>query len=131
MKHAGLGKVYEDGQIVFRQGEPGNCLFRIEDGEVDVIDETGGRETLLRVAGCNEFLGEEAVFEREGTRSATVRARGRARVLTISKRTLIKRINDDPTLVLSLMETMSRRLREFSAEVVKLRQQLTHLQGST
>ena len=124
MRHGGLGKVYEDRQIVFRQGEPGDCLFRVQDGEVEVIDETGGRETVLRVAGCNELFGEEVVFEREGRRAATVRARGHARVLTISRRTLIRRINDDPTLALNLMETMSRRVRELSAEVVKLRQQL-------
>lgn len=128
MKHGGLGRFYEDGQIIFRQGQPGDCLFRVQDGEVEVIDETGGRDTLLRVAGCNELIGEEVVFERERTRAATVRARGRARVLTISKRTLIRRINDDPTLALSLMETMSRRVRELSAEVVKLRQQLAPAQ---
>jgi CRP-like cAMP-binding protein len=130
MKHGGLGKVYEDGQLVFRQGEPGDCVFRVQDGEVEVIDETGGRETLLRVAGCNELFGEEVAFERAGTRAATVRARGRARVLTISKRTLIRRINEDPTLALSLMETMSRRVRELSAEVVKLRRQLASAQDA-
>ena len=130
MKHGGLGKVYEDGQLVFRQGEPGDCVFRVQDGEVEMIDETGGRETLLRIAGCNELFGEEVVFERAGTRAATVRARGRARVLTISKRTLIRRINEDPTLALSLMETMSRRVRELSAEVVKLRRQLAIAQDA-
>lgn len=130
MKQGGLGRIYEDRQTVFRQGEPGCCLFRVQDGEVEVMDETAGRETLLRVAGCNEFFGEEVMFERAGTRATTARARGRARVLTISKRTLIRRINDDPTLALNLMETMSRRLRELSAEVVKLRQQLATAQGS-
>ena len=129
MRHGGLGKVYEDGELVFRRGEPGDCLFRVQDGEVEMIDETGGREILLRVAGCNEFFGEE-VFERGGTRAATVRARGRARVLTISKRTLIRRINDDPTLALGLIETMSRRVRELNAEVVKLRRQLAIVQDT-
>ena len=129
MKHGGLGKVYEDGDLVFRQGEPGDCVFRVQDGEVEMIDETDGRETLLRVAGCNELFGEE-VFERAGTRAATVRARGRARVLTISKRTLIRRINEDPTLALSLIETMSRRVRELNAEVIKLRRQLAIAQDA-
>ena len=130
MKHAGLGKVYEDRQIVFRQGDPGDCLFRVQDGEVEVIDETGGREIFVRVACCNDLFGEEVMFERDGTRLTTARARGRVRLLTISKRTLIRRINDDPTLALNLIETMSRRVRQLSAEVAKLRQQLATAQGS-
>ena len=123
MRSAGLGKIYENGQVVFRQGEAGDCLFVVQDGEVEVIDETDGRETLLRVAGCNELFGEEVVFERQ-THSATARARGRTHVLTINKRNLLRRINEDPSLALNLVERMSRRVRELSAEVVRLRQQL-------
>jgi CRP/FNR family cyclic AMP-dependent transcriptional regulator len=123
MRSAGLGRTYEHGQVVFRQGDPGDCLFVVQEGEVEVIDETGGRETLLRVAGRNELFGEEVVFECD-TRSATVRARGRARVLTISKRNLLRRINEDPSLTFTLMERMCRRIRELSAEVVRLRLQL-------
>ena len=123
MKSAGLGKIYEDGQIVFRQGEAGDCLFVVQDGEVDVIDETGGRETLLQVAGINELFGEEVVFERR-THATTVRARGRTRILTITKRNLLRRINEDPSLAFNLVERMSRRIRELHAEVVRLRHQL-------
>jgi CRP/FNR family transcriptional regulator, cyclic AMP receptor protein len=123
MRSVGLGRIYEHGQVVFRQGDVGDCLFVVQDGEVEVIDETGGRETLLRVAGCNELFGEEVVFERE-THSATVRARGRTRILTIPKRNLLRRINEDPSLAFNLVERMSRRVRELNAEVVRLRQQL-------
>ena len=123
MRSGGLGKIYEDGQVVVRQGDAGDCLFVIQGGEVEVIDETDGCETLLRVAGSDEIVGEEVVFERE-TRAATVRARGRARILTISRRHLLKRINEDPSLAFNLVQKMSRRIRELGAEIVKLRHQL-------
>ena len=123
MKGAGVGKIYDDGQIVFRQGEVGDCLFVVQDGEVEVIDETAGHETLLRVARTNDIVGEEAVFERE-RRATTVRARGTARVLTISRRHLLRRINEDPSLAFNLVQKMSRRIRELNAEVVKLRHQI-------
>lgn len=118
-----LGRIYHDGEIVFRQGDVGDCLYVVQDGEVEIIDETGGRETLLRVAGRNELFGEMAVFERE-KRSATIRARGEARILTIDKKNFLRRINEDPSLAFNLVERMSRRVRELSTEVVRLRNRL-------
>ncbi len=120
MTTAELGRVYQDGEIVFRQGDIGDCLYVIQDGEVEILDESGGTETLLRVAGRNELFGEMAVFERE-RRSATIRARGRARILTIDKKNFMRRINEDPSLAFNIVQTMSRRVRELSAEVVRLR----------
>jgi CRP/FNR family transcriptional regulator len=115
-----LGKVYQDGEVIFRQGDVGDCLYVVQEGEVEVIHESSGRETLLHVAGKNELLGEMAVFERE-TRSATIRARGRARLLTIDKKNFLRRVNEDPSLAFNLVELMSRRVRELSKEVVQLR----------
>ena len=128
MKSAGVGKIFEDGQIVFRQGEVGECLVVVQDGEVEVIDETAGRETILRIARTNDIVGEEAVFERE-RRATTVRARGTVRVLTITRRHLLRRINEDPSLAFNLAQKMSRRIRELSAEVVKLRHQIDGTAG--
>ena len=123
MTSDGLGRIYEDGEVVFRQGDQGHCLYVVQQGEVDVIDDTGGRETLLRVLGPNDLFGEMAVFERE-TRSATVRARGRARILTIDKTNFLRRIQEDPSLAFNLMERMSARIRDLSGEVVRLRREL-------
>ncbi len=125
-----LGRVYHDREIVFRQGDIGDCLYVVQEGEVEVIDESGGRETLLRVAGFNEMFGEMAVFERE-KRSATIRARGEARILTIDKKNFLRRINEDPSLAFNIVQTMSRRVRELSAEVVRLRRQLAGTIQST
>ena len=117
-----LGRVYQDGEVIFRQGDVGDCLYVVQEGEVEVIHESDGRETLLHVAGKNELLGEMAVFERE-TRSATIRARGQARLLTIDKKNFLRRVNEDPSLAFNLVELMSRRVRELSKEVVQLRRQ--------
>jgi CRP-like cAMP-binding protein len=64
-----------------------------------------------------------AIFERV-VRSATVRARGRARVLTLDKRNFLRRIDEDPSLAFRIVETMSRRVRELSRQVAELRKGL-------
>jgi CRP-like cAMP-binding protein len=115
-----LGKVYEDGDVIIRQGDVGECMYVVQEGEVEVFVDREGREVRLAVRGEGEMIGEMAVFERE-VRSASVRALGRARVLTLDKKNFMKRINEDPTLAFRIVETMSRRIRELSEEVAGLK----------
>ena len=89
-------------------------------GEVEVLRETEDGEVRLAILGAGDFFGEMSIFEHE-VRSATVRARGEARVLTVDKRTLLKRIKEDPFLAVGILQTMSNRLREINAELVRAR----------
>jgi CRP/FNR family transcriptional regulator, cyclic AMP receptor protein len=120
VSEAALGRFYEDGEIVARQGEVGECMYMVQDGEVEIILEEHDTEVVLRSAGRNELLGEMAIFER-APRSATIRAKGRARILTLDKRNFLRRINEDPSLAFRMIETMSHRVRELSHEVVELK----------
>jgi CRP-like cAMP-binding protein len=115
-----LGKVYQDGEIIVRQGEVGDCMYVIQEGQVEVVLEKDGEEVRLAVRGEGEFFGEMAIFERE-VRMATVRALGQARVLTIDKKNFLRRIHEDPSLAYRIVQTMSHRIRELSAEVAQLK----------
>ena len=128
MTQGALGRIYENGEVIVRQGDTGDCLFVIQEGEVEVVAEREGRETRLSVVGKDQLIGEMAVFERQ-VRSATVRALGQARVLTLDRKNFLRRINEDPTLAFRIVETMSRRVRELSQEVVRLQDMLAVAKG--
>jgi len=115
-----LGKTYSDGEVITRQGDIGDCMYVIQKGEVQVLMEKDGVETPLRVANEGEFLGEMAIFDHE-KRSATLRALGEARLLTIDKKNFLKRIHKDPSLAFRLVQTMSKRVRDLSDEVTRLK----------
>jgi len=120
MSQGALGRVYHDGEVIVHQGQVGDELFVIQEGQLEIVSQKDGRETRIRVAGKDELIGEMAVFERE-VRSATVRALGEARVLTLDRKNFFRRVNEDPSLAFRVMETMSRRVRELSAEIVRLK----------
>ena len=118
MSRGALGKVYTDGDVIVRQGDEGNCMYVIQAGKVEVIKEERDQQISLGVLGKGEFFGEMALFERE-SRSATVLAQGEARVLTIDKRTLLRRIQEDPTLAFRLLEKLSQRVRELNSRLIR------------
>lgn len=106
-----LGRVFADGEVIIREGEVGDCMFVIQSGRVEVVTGSGDAELRVAVLHGGDFFGEMALFDKE-VRSATVRALGDARVLTIDKRNLLKRISENPLLALNILKTMSRRIRE-------------------
>ncbi len=119
MRTSELGRVFGDGEIIIRQGEAGDIMFEILNGRVEVVQEKDGKEVRLALLEKGDFFGEMAIFERE-VRAATVRALGEVRVLTIDKKILLRRISEDPSLALRILEKMSNRIRDLDSEIVSL-----------
>ena len=116
-----LGKVFENGEVIIKQGDKGDCMFVVQEGQVQILREQGGEDVPLRIAGPGELLGEMAIFEHE-VRSATIKAIGSVRVLTVDKKNFLSRITEDPTLAFRLLETMSKRIRELSNKLAQAAQ---------
>lgn len=106
-----LGKTYQDGEIIIRQGDHGDSMYVVLEGQVEVIHDLEQETRRLAVLGDGEFFGEMELFN-PAARNATVRALGDARVLTVDKKLLLRRIKEDPTLAFRFLEKLSGRLRE-------------------
>ena len=119
---AGLGKEYKKGEVVFRQGDRGNCMFVIQDGEVEAVAEYQGKELRLRTMGRNEFFGEMALFEQE-VRTATIRALKPSRILSIDKKNFLGGIHEDPSLAYRIVETMSHRIKDLTDRLARYQEQ--------
>jgi CRP-like cAMP-binding protein len=105
-----LGKVFQDGENIVVQGEVADCMYVIQSGKAAVFHKQDEREVLVGELQKDDFFGEMAIFERE-CRSATVRAIGEVRVLTVDKKTLLQRISQDPSLAFRMLQKMSNRIR--------------------
>ncbi|MHC4992728.1 MAG: cyclic nucleotide-binding domain-containing protein [Planctomycetota bacterium] len=117
---AELGRVYEDGDELVREGEVGDTMYVIQDGTVDIVSGRDGDEVHLGEAGPGEIIGEMALFDRD-VRSATARARGRVRAITVDRSTFMQRVTEDPSLALRIVRAMSHRIRALDAELTRLR----------
>ena len=120
MDTGALGKVYGDGELIIRQGDVGEHMYVIQEGSVEIFMEKGGKEVKLAEKGQGDFIGEMAIFDRD-LRSASVRALGVVRVLTVDKRNFLRRIHADPSLAFRIVEAMSLQIRTLNDEVAQLR----------
>jgi CRP/FNR family transcriptional regulator, cyclic AMP receptor protein len=111
-----LGKDYADGEVICRQGEGGDRLFVIQAGRGVVLREEDGVEEIVGVLGAGDVFGEMSIFERQ-PRSATVRAKGATRVLTLDKQWFLSHVQEDPSLAYRILQQMSHRIRCLDAEV--------------
>ena len=120
MKQGLLGKTYADGEVIVNQGDVGDCMYMVQAGEVEVLTKRGTKLIPLRILGEGEIVGEMSLFDHEA-RSATVRAKGETRLLTIDKRTFFSRVQEDPSLAFHIVKMMAKRIRKLSDELAILR----------
>jgi CRP-like cAMP-binding protein len=115
-----LGKRYRSGESIVCQGAAGNCMYVIQEGQAEVYREENGREIRMAVLKEGDFFGEMSIFDRE-VRAATVKALGDVRVLTIDKKTFMRRIQKDPSLAFDIVRTMSQRIRQLNCDLAEMR----------
>ena len=116
-----LGKEYADGDVICRQGEVGDRMYVIQGGRAVVLREEAAGEVVVGDLAAGDIFGEMAIFDRQ-PRSATVRAKGTARVLTLDKRAFLRRVHEDPSLAYRILQRMSLRIRGLDEEVSRLKQ---------
>ena len=126
MEKGALGKLYHAGEAIMEQGAAGDCMYVVQSGRVEVLRHEGGNDSRLAVLSEGDVFGEMALFEHE-KRSATVRAVGDAKVLTVDRKSFLRSVHEDPSVAFRILQKMSHRIRELDSELVRLK---TERQGS-
>lgn len=75
---------FEPGDVVFYQGDLGDCVYIVEKGECDVFRDKDGKEEHIATLTHGAYFGEMAVLS-DTSRNATVRARTAMEVLLVRK----------------------------------------------
>ena len=114
MRNNQLGHLYRDGEVLFRKGDSGDCMYQVQRGCIEVLLEPDAE--VIRTLRSGELFGEMSLFTGE-PRSATVRSRGESRVLTIDKDALMVRLKVDPVLAFRILENLCTRLHRFDHPV--------------
>ena len=98
---------FEPGEVVFHQGDLGDSLYIIVEGETEVVIENDGRQDVVARLGAGEYFGEMALLNQR-TRSATVRCSKPTTLLALRQgdfRALVANLPDLKKSFEGVMET--------------------------
>jgi CRP-like cAMP-binding protein len=104
-----LGRSYQKGEIIFRQGDPGDAMFVIQSGSVELLREDHGQQLCVGELGEGDLFGEMALFE-QNMHTTTVRALTNLRLITVERRVLLRNIHQDASLAFRIMSCMALRI---------------------
>src|SRR5437588_3493857 len=94
---------------IVRQGDPGDTMYFILDGELRVRINVGGRETILATLGVGEFFGDISLVD-NGPRSADVVANQESTLVKISSRALDEVAKEAPELATPFLRAIGKTL---------------------
>ena len=98
------------GEQLFAEGSPGDMAYIIEEGEIEILKSSGGKNVLLAVRKSGEVIGEMSLLE-SAPRFASGKARTDSKLLAISHDQLDELLNTSPSAARSLLFTITSRLR--------------------
>jgi CRP-like cAMP-binding protein len=111
-------KTHKPGEVIFHQGDVGDSLYIVQDGEVDILrEDPNGEAKVIATIGQGDFFGEMSLIDKD-FRSATVAAKNEAEVLNLTNDDLhsFAKVykNGFTLIVINIARVLSRRLRETS-----------------
>eukprot|EP00818_Percolomonas_sp_WS_P008422 CAMPEP_0117443070 /NCGR_PEP_ID=MMETSP0759-20121206/4496_1 /TAXON_ID=63605 /ORGANISM="Percolomonas cosmopolitus, Strain WS" /LENGTH=1282 /DNA_ID=CAMNT_0005235015 /DNA_START=636 /DNA_END=4484 /DNA_ORIENTATION=- len=101
-------RLFSDGELVVKKGEPGKEMFFVNRGEVEVIGDVGER---LATLGKGEFFGELAILE-DLKRTASIRALGTCELFSLDKASFFRVMRMHPESNRIIREEANARLKQ-------------------
>jgi CRP/FNR family transcriptional regulator, cyclic AMP receptor protein len=108
---------FVEGQILFREGDPADSVFRLLRGTVDILRELDGDPIRLGTVGAGQLIGEMGVVENR-PRSATARATSEVEVEILTPTEFLDQIVGSPQAARELIQRLGQRLREADERIV-------------
>jgi CRP-like cAMP-binding protein len=108
-KGAGATIHVAPGGIVFYMGEPGDCMYIVQSGVIDMVI----GDTVIETIGANEALGFMSMID-DLPRSSTARAREACELSLIDARTFRFMVDEVPNFSTYIMRVLARRIRGMS-----------------
>lgn len=103
-------KAYPAGSTVFREGEPGDAMYVILEGEVEL--RIGDK--IVETLGSGEIFGEMALID-GAPRIATTVAKTECKLVPVAQKRFLFMVQQTPYFSLQIMRVIVERLRKMDA----------------
>jgi CRP-like cAMP-binding protein len=104
------------GTVLFHEGQPGDYMYVVQSGEIEIRRQVGETERVLAVLSTGEFFGEMAILNAR-PRSATAVVRSPARLIVIEGRTFEAMMRARPEIAMRLIKALAARLENANQQI--------------
>jgi CRP/FNR family transcriptional regulator, cyclic AMP receptor protein len=104
------------GAVLFQEGQPGDFMYVIASGEVEIRRTVGETERVLAVLPAGEFFGEMAILNSR-PRSATAIVRVASRLVVIEGTTFEAMLRARPEIALRIIKALALRLENANQQL--------------
>lgn len=116
---AGSTKILKENDILFKMGDPADCMYIVRKGALKVYFQKGAEEVQLALLNDGAIVGEMAFFDNK-PRSAGVKALGPTEVTIITRADFDKLLQQVPKWMVTMMQSLSSRLRTTNEKLAAL-----------
>ncbi len=110
----------ERGDVLFREGDPGDTLYVIGEGKVKLgRTSPDGRENLIAILGPGEMFGELSLFD-PGPRTMTATAVAEVQLMGLGNESLTGLLSGRPEVSKALLAALAQRLRRTNEHLADL-----------
>lgn len=103
---------YAPGELVFRRGDPGDAIFIVAAGEVEIfLDDSLGERIVFETVRAGDFFGELSLLDGD-PRSASAIALSATKALKVDRDDLAHLFSLHPTAAMDVLAVIGKRLRE-------------------
>jgi CRP/FNR family transcriptional regulator, cyclic AMP receptor protein len=102
-------KEYKAGELIFREGEPGDTMYIIKEGAVEVS--VAGEKFVVGQQG--DLLGEMAMID-SSARSATALAKTDCKLIELNEKQFAFQVQRTPIFAIFVMKILVERLRKMN-----------------
>ena len=122
------GKYFGRGEVIFRQGDEGNCMYCVEEGSVGIFTDYGTDHVKqLVVLQEGKFFGEMGMVEQLPRSATAVAMEDNTRLSVITERDMEMLFMIDPDMLLRCLRHMSSRVRIMTDEYLNACRTLAHM----
>jgi CRP-like cAMP-binding protein len=107
---------FSPGTVLFEEGQPGDYMYVVQSGEVEIRRRVGETERVLAVLSTGEFFGEMAILNAR-PRSATAVVRSTARLVVIDGRVFEAMLRARPEIAMRIIKALALRLESANQQV--------------
>jgi CRP-like cAMP-binding protein len=113
---ARFARDYAAGAVLFEEGQPGDFMYVVQHGEVEIRRQVGEIERVLAVLYPGEFFGEMAILNGR-PRSATAVVRTPATLIVIEGRTFEAMLRARPEIAMRIIKSLATRLESANQHI--------------